>query len=537
LRVLRLGQGFCGELDDMIQEIKKIIQKDIPSGIELELQASDKPEFGDYFTNVAFQLVPMMKKSPFEIAKELAQKFSGHPEFSKVEAIAPGFINFHLAPEFLQNEVKTILKTKKKYGVNKVSPALKINLEFVSANPTGPLTMANGRGGFYGDVLGNVLEKVGHKVTKEYYVNDAGNQVRLLGESILAVAGHPSAGGPAAGNHYKGVYIKTLEKKLKPKNGVDPETLGKKAAVILLKEIRASLKKAGINHKVWFSEDKNLHKKKELDKVLAALRVKNRTEKKDGAEWLGDNVLIKSDGNSTYFLADLAYHYDKFIKRKFDVAIDIWGADHHGYIARMKNGVEALGIDSKKLQILITQLVRLIKDGQEVKMSKRTGEFITLDELIREVGKDAARFFFLMHSLDTHMDFDMGLAKEKSQKNPVFYVQYAYVRVINILAKSGKRKTKKINFDLLKSESEQKLIREMVRLPDVIAQTAKDYQVNRLTTYTTELARAFHNFYEKERVVGVGEELEAARVGLMNALKIVLENVFDLMEISTPKKM
>lgn len=517
----------------MIGEIKKIIQNDIPTGIELELQASDKPEFGDYFTNVAFRLTPVLKKPPMEIAKELAIQFSSHPEFSQVEAVAPGFINFRLAPAFIQKELSIILKAKKKYGASKVSKPLRINLEFVSANPTGPLTMANGRGGFYGEVLGNVLEKAGHKVTKEYYVNDAGNQVRLLGESILAAAGHA----PSAENHYQGAYIKTLAKKLKPKKGMVADALGKKAAAILLKEIRISLKKSGIVHQIWFSEDTNLHKKKELQKVLEMLRAKNSTEKKEGAEWLGDNVLIKSDGNPTYFLADLAYHYDKLIKRKFDIAIDIWGADHHGYIARMKKGVEALGIDSKKLQILITQLVRLIKDGQEVKMSKRTGEFVTLDELIKEVGKDVARFFFLMHSLDTHMDFDLGLAKERSQKNPVFYAQYAYVRIINILAKSHKLTAKKINFDVLKTESEQKLIKEMVRYPDIISQTAKDYQVHRLTTYARELAGAFHNFYEKERVVGAGEELENARIGLLNALKIVLENLFDTIGISKPKKM
>ena len=304
-----------------------------------------------------------------------------------------------------------------------------------------------------------------------------------------------------------------------------------------MKEIQASLKKSGIIHKIWFSEDKNLHKKQELQKTLVMLRGKNKTEKKDGAEWLGDNVLIKSDGQPTYFLADLAYHYDKFVKRKFDLAIDIWGADHHGYIARMKNGVEALGMDPKKLQILITQLVRLIKDGQEVKMSKRTGEFITLDELIQEVGKDVTQFFFLMHSLDTHMDFDLGLAKEHSQKNPVFYVQYAYVRVVNILAKSHKPTAKKVNFDLLKSDSEQKLIKEMAKFRDIILQTAKDYQVNRLTTYVTELARAFHNFYEKERVIDAEPETAQARLALVSATKIALENLFSILGISKPKKM
>lgn len=528
----------------MISDIKKLIQEAVPAGTAIEISPSDKAEFGHYSTNVAFKLVPVMKKAPFEIAKDLAGKLSDQDMFSRVEAMAPGFVNFWIAPDALQSGVKDILKKKKSFGRAKASKSKKINLEYVSANPTGPLTMANGRGGFYGDALARVLESVGHKVTREYYVNDAGNQVILLGLSILnksapekvkeILAKHPMADKAVL---YMGSYVDNLVNLLGAGRlrEEDPLRLGQRAARQLLRDIKGSLKKAGIRHDNWFSEDMNLHKKGELAKTLEFLKKKGVIEEKDGATWLGDGVLVKSDGNPTYFLADLAYHYDKLVKRKFNLAIDIWGADHHGYAQRMKKGVEALGLSGDKLEILITQLVRLIRDGKEVRMSKRKGEFVTMDDLIDEVGADAARFFFLMHSLDTHMDFDLDLAKEKSNKNPVFYAQYAYVRALNIL-KKGKLGIK-ADFSLLKSDSEVRLMLELLKFPDLLAQTAEDYQVHHLTKYAGDIARALHNFYEKERVVGVEKNLEQSRLALVSATKIVLENLFDILGISKPKKM
>ncbi len=536
----------------MIESIKSKLKNIIREGTEINVNPSEKEEFGHYSTNVAFKLASSEKRPPFEIAKELAAELSESADFEKVEAAPPGFVNFWLKPEALHEELKEIIKKKKSFGRSNVpgrtgkGQVSKVNLEFVSANPTGPLTMANGRGGFYGDVLANILENVGHKVTREYYVNDAGNQVFLLGLSILnkvapekveqILAKHPLADKAVL---YMGAYIDALAGALGAGRlrEEDPLKIGKRATRQLLRDIKASLKKAGIKFDVWFSEDKNLHRKGELKKTLNFLKKKGGVEEKDGATWLGDGVLVKSDGNPTYFLADLAYHYDKFIKRKFDVAIDIWGADHHGYKGRMEKGVEALGISPERLKILIAQLVRLVSGGKEVRMSKRKGEFITMDELLEEVGVDAARFFFLMHSLDTHMDFDLDLAKERSQKNPVYYAQYAYVRAINILKRANPQPTI-YNLQLLTSDSEIKLMLELVKLPDILAQTAEDYQVHRLTKYATELAKAFHNFYEKERVVGIGDkELEKARLALVSAAKIVLENLFTILGISKPKKM
>ncbi len=526
----------------MIEEIKSQIRKYVKEGVEIDISESEKDEFGHYSTNVAFKLAPILKKKPMEIADDLAGKLTQNKEFKKVEATPPGFINFWLSPEVLYNEMKDILAKKESFGKFRTQRPLKANVEFVSANPTGPLTMANGRGGFYGDVLANVLEKAGHKVTREFFINDAGHQIKVLGESILAAAGKIKP----QPDHYKGDYIKKLAKQIRPAAGKDALKLGQQAAKILINQIKISLGKSNIKFDVWYSEDKNLRQRHAIQKSLGLLEQKNRINYKDNATWLNDAVLIKSDGEPTYLLADLAYHYDKILKRKSDLAIDIWGADHHGHVAPLQNGLKALGIDPEKLKVIITQMVRLISKGKEVKISKRGGEFITLEELIKEVGPDAARFFFLMHSANTHMDFDLDLAKERSQKNPVYYTQYALVRAQSILRKSKFQNSnyKQIpkskfqnNLNLLTSDSEIELMLELVKLPDVLAQTAEDYQVNRLTRYALELARAFHNFYEKEKVIGAGAGLEQARLALVSATKIVLENLFDVLGISKPRKM
>ncbi len=515
----------------MIELIKTKLKQVIKKDIEIDVMPVEKEEFGHYSTNAAFKLGP----TSLEIAKELAEKLQGTSDmFLKVEAMAPGFINFWLTPEVLQKEVAAILKQKKPQAASYKLQAKKINLEFISANPTGPLTMANGRGGFYGDVLANVLEKAGYKVNREFFINDAGHQIKVLGESILAANGKIKS----KPEHYKGDYIKKIASRFKRQaSSYNSEKIGKMAAKVLLNEIKSSLGKSKIKFDVWYSEDKNLRQKHAIQKTLGLLEQKNRINYKDNATWINSSVLVKSDGEPTYLLADLAYHYDKILKRKFDLAIDIWGADHHGHVAPLQNGLKALGIDPEKLKVIITQMVRLVSKGKEVKISKRGGEFITLDELIKEVGPDAARFFFLMHSANTHMDFDLDLAKERSQKNPVYYTQYAYVRAKNILEKSRIKNQELKNVNLLKSDSEIKLMLELVKLPDVLTETARDYQVHRLTKYALELARAFHNFYEKERVVGSGGDLEKSRLALVSATKIVLENLFDALGISKPQKM
>lgn len=488
---------------------------------EFSAEVPENPEHGDYATSIAMVLAKTLKKNPMEIASVIAGAFSiQHSAFS-IKVAPPGFINFWLSEGVLQKEFAEILKKKEKYGAGKKKKE-KINIEFVSANPTGPLTMANGRGGFYGDVLANTLEKAGYKVTREYYINDAGNQVRLLYESILVAEGKT----PEKEEYYKGEYIKDLVGKS-----------SEKAVDILMGGIKKSLAKAGIRFDKWFSEKKQLREKNELKKTLYFLEKKGLLEKRDGAIWLGDGVLVKSDSEPTYFLSDLAYHHDKFIKRKFDIAINIWGADHHGYVERMKKGVGALGVDPSRLRIIIMQLVRLMKGGQEVRMSKRAGEFVTLDELIDEVGLDAARYFFLEKSPDTHMDFNLDLAKERSVKNPVYYIQYAHARISSIFRKAKSYKLQATSFKLLKEKEELGLIKKLIQFPEVVEDTANDYQVHRLTRYAYELARSFHNFYEKQRVITENKELTVARLALVKATQIVLKSALGLLGISAPKRM
>jgi len=495
---------------------------------------------GEYSTNIALILAKMARKNPTEIAEILANRTSDKI-FEKVEA-ANGFINFFVSEDYLRNRVKEILKQKDKFGNLIIKRKQKINVEFISANPTGPLTLGNGRGGFCGDALANVLAKAGYKVVREYYLNDRGEQIIKLGHSVL---GDEQA-------VYKGKYIDDLRKKLLQGRALQysVEEVGEKAAEIILdKMIKPTVKRMGISFDVWFSE-KSLYVKKEVDKEISELKKKELVYNKDGAVWFKskkfgddkDRVLVKTDGEKAYFASDIAYLKNK-IKRGFDVLIMFVGADHYGYVVRMKALAEALGFDKDNLKIVVMQMVRLMKDGQEVKMSKRSGIYVTLDELIDEVGLDIARYFFLTRSPNTHLNFDLDLAKEQSEKNPVFYIQYAYARIHSILAKSkiknqkSKIQIKSQNLKLLKEPSELNLIKQLIKLPEVVEDTERDYQVQRLPQYATDLATAFHHFYRDCRVISEDKKLSEARLSLILAAKIVLKNTLDLMGISAPEKM
>ncbi len=504
------------------------------------VEIPENREHGDYTTNVAFVLSKILKKSPQETAVNFANELEKQKisDFSKVEA-KNGFVNFFLSPECLQHQLKDILKQKNKYGFSKAGAGKKINIDFISANPTGPLTMGNGRGGFYGDVLANILGAQGYKITREYYINDRGEQILALGRSIKLAQALISE--TIDGNLYKGEYIKELAKQIDKNLSVGEA--GQKAAELILKTyIKPIIKMAGVKFDNWFSE-KTLYTKGGYEKIMADLMRKNLVYEKDGATWLkttefGDNddrVLIKTNGEETYFTSDILYHIDKIKVRKFDKVIDIWGADHHGYAPRLKAAIRALGIPEGNLEIIITQLVRLVKDGKEMKISKRAGNFITLGELIDKVGFDAARFFFLMYSPDTHMDFDVGLAKERSQKNPVYYVQYAHARISSILRKAKAAGGK--NLELLREKEELGLIKKLAEFPELLSDISKNYEVHWLPRYALELAREFHNFYEKYRVITEDKNLTSARLNLVTAIKIVLANALNLMGIKAPDKM
>lgn len=511
--------------------------------------------FGNYSSAIAIEIA--VRKSAPGDQKKIADKIKEKIEsynldlklFSRIEvAEKPVLINFFSSKEYLQGETFKILEQKEGYGkkeLMKIGNNQKINVEFISANPTGPLTLGNGRGGFCGDVLTNILNKAGFKAKKEYYINDTGEQIRKLGHSII---GDSQA-------VYKGKYIDELKKKIK---GKDPEKVGKKAAKMILNSellgkewgIKKTIKEMGISFDKWFSEE-SLYKNKEVDKILDYLKIKGLTFEKEEALWFKstqsgddkDRVLVKSNGERTYIASDIAYLKNKF-ERKFEKLIFFWGADHYGYVNRIKAAAEALGYKKEQIDIIIMQMVSIIWSGQNLRMSKREGVYKTIQELIESLGLDVVRFFFLTRSPDSQLIFDLDLAKEKSEKNPVYYVQYAHARICSILKKikassSIKTSEYKQSLNNLKNPREMYLMDRLTRLLEVIEDTANDYQIQRVPQYAIDLATAFHEFYADKdcRVISRNEELKKARLSLILATKIVLKNTLDLMGISAPEKM
>jgi len=533
-----LRQEIRELIRDAIEQAKE--EKLLP-GFELPeilVERTGDEKFGDYSTNIAMKIAGLVKKSPTEAAENIKNQISNIKNniFEKVEIASPGFINFFVPERHLQKMAVKILEEKENFGGLNIGKGKKVQVEFISANPTGPLTVGNSRGGVIGDVLSNVLAKDGWQVTREYYFNDAGGQIDVLGHSVLKddLA------------EYKGEYIDKLYEEL---DSGDYREIGKKAAKVLIEKIKETTQKMGINFDVWFAEDRDLREKGKVNEIIAWLKEKDLAYEKEGALWFKstaygddkDRVLVRSNGEPTYFAVDCAYHKNKFADRKFDKVINIWGADHHGDMSRVKGFVKALGYE-EKFDILIHQFVRVLKDGKEVKMSKRAGNYVAVEDLLEEVGKDVYRFFMLQYSADTHMDFNLDLAKEQSEKNPVYYVQYAFARMHSILAKckvqSSKFKVADQNLKLLNHEAELKLIKQLVRLPEIIEDTAKDYQVQRLPQYALDLVRAFHKFYEDCRVIDKKDsDLTQARLALVEATRIVLKNTLDLMGISAPESM
>lgn len=525
-------------------EIKKIIQKAIKKAFpEVEMPAFEveytNEKFGDFSTNAAMIFKKRAGETPEKIAQKIIQiiRASDNQIIREIEFIN-GFINFRLTLPFWQEKILEILKSDKKYAQSDLGKDLKVNIEFISANPTGPLTLGNGRGGYAGDVLARVFEIYDAQVEREYYINDCGAQIKSLGHSILKDAQAV----------YRGFYIDEIAPKIKSRNA---DAAGFEAATLIMEEyIKKTIEKMGIKFDRWFSQ-KRLFDDGRVSQMIAKLKEKGLCYKKDGALWLKtteyqddkDRVLVTAEGEHTYFASDIAYHFDK-IQRGYDLLVDFWGADHHGYIKRMQAATEILRQEEKwngKLEILICQLVRLVSKGKEIRMSKRQGTYVTLDELIDEVGADATRFFFLKSALNTHLDFDLDLARARSEKNPVYYVQYAHARIHSILAKTKnqKPKTKMINqnLKLLKHPAEIDLIKELTKLPDLVLEIVEDFEVQKLPFYAIELADAFHRFYEECPILKSEENLKSARLQLLKATQIVLKKTFDLMGISAPERM
>jgi len=512
---------------------------------EVKIEYPPKRKYGDYSTNLPLELAKEIKKKPLKIAQNISsQILKQKPNiFEKIDIKKPGFINFFLKESYLKKELKSTLEEGKDFGKVNVGKNKKTNVEFISANPTGPLHIGNGRGAFFGDVLANILSFAGFKVEREYYINDSkqSSQIKELGKTFLG-----------EGTAYKTPYLERLIKRIKSikqAKQLDESGAGRLLAKEILKDIKIFVrKKLKIKFDVWFSEE-GLFRKSRIKKVLDFLDRKGLTYEEEGALWLKtskiggikDEVLVRRTGEPTYFLSDIAYHKDK-IKRGYKKIIDIWGADHQGHVKRMGAAMKILGY-KKDFEALISQIVRL-RSGR--KLSKRKGEIIELDDLIKEVGLDVARYFYLSKSLSSQMEFDLALAKERSEKNPVFYIQYAYVRIESILKKSKVKSQKsKVNFDLLNHPSELNLIRELIKFPEIIEDTANDYQLQRLPEYGKNLASSFHRFYRDCRVLRsnstkedkLDEELSKTRLVLVLATRIVLKNLLSLMGISTPKKM
>ncbi len=529
---------------------------------EMTVEVPRERGFGDFSTNVAMQVSKQTKLPPRKTAELLLGEFDFTGTYiDRTEIAGPGFINFYLKKDWLYDCLKIIQEKKENYGEVDLGKGIKVNVEFVSANPTGPLHMGNARGGALGDCLASVLKKAGYDVTREFYINDAGNQIEKFGLSLEArylqlVLGEDKVSFPEDGYH--GEDIMDHAKAYFSQNGASladkPAEERRRALVdyalpINIQKIQDILSAYGIHYDVWFSE-KSLHESGAVKKTIDFLVENGYTVTRDDAIWLNgeklglekDEVLIRNNGIPTYMAADIAYHYNKLITRGFDWAIDLWGADHHGHVARMKAAITPFGLKKEQLEVVLFQLVRLFRNGELARMSKRTGKAIALGDLLEEVGKDAARFFFNLKSSGSHLDFDLDLAVKQSNENPVFYVQYAHARICSLIRKLGEegivgRPISEVDLTLLKEKEEEELMRKLSEYPEEVALSAKTLEPSRLTRYVMEVAASFHSFYNACRVKGEEKELMMARILLVDCTRIVIRNILELIRIDAPEKM
>lgn len=523
------------------------------------LEVPKEKTHGDLATNIAMQLSRVAKQNPRQIAERLIERLNKSKAYiAKVEIAGPGFINFFMDRSYLYDVVREVLAADADYGRVPIGVGKKVQVEFVSANPTGSLHLGHARGAAVGDALCHVLDFAGYDVTREYYINDAGNQVDNLAKSIEArylQALGQNAEMPEDG--YYGEDIKQFAQELKDREGdklaglTEAERRAYFKAYGLEKElakIKRDLTRFGVTFDEWYSET-SLYETGKIAPALAQLRENGHIFEQEGATWLRttpygddkDRVLIKNDGSYTYLTPDIAYHRTKY-ERGFDQMINIWGADHHGYIPRVKAAMAALGFEPDKLTVLIAQMVSLYQNGEKVKMSKRTGKAVTMEDLMDEVGVDAIRYFFTMRSNDSHLDFDMDLAISKSNENPVFYVQYAHARICSIFRQAEEQGVAvlphgDVDLSPLQTEAEFDLLRKMGELPAELAEAAAQYAPHRLIRYVYELASQFHSYYKAERVITDRPELTQARLALLAALRIVIRNVLGLVGVSAPASM
>ncbi len=523
--------------------LKKLDFKDI----SVEIDVPKQKDFGDYSTNIAMKLTKVLGKNPLEIANLIVENIN-NDNITKMEVKAPGFINFFVKKDYLVENIKKVLTEKDRYGSSNIGNGKKVNIEFVSANPTGILHLGNARGGAYGDSLARIMRFSGFDVTEEYYINDAGNQINNLGESLKSryyeVCGKDY---PLPDEGYHGKEIIEMAKNLYEEHqdsllDKDIEFYKTYATEKLIAKIIADLKEYRINYDVYTSE-KEIRNKYNLQNIIDILTKNGYTYERDGALWFKcssifdevDHVLVKEDKTLTYLVPDIAYHLDKY-NRGYDKMIDIFGTDHHGYVARLKSSVKALGNDPEKLEVKLLQLVRLIQDGDVVKMSKRTGKSVTLKELIDEVGINAARYYFVKSSLDTQMDFDLNLAKSKSNENPVYYVCYAYARISSILKENDFNEIP-AKMDALNDEDSYNVLEKVYAFPEVVKNAATKELPHLITNYVYDLANTFHNYYSRIRIITEDEEITKERILLIKSVRQTIKNALDLIGVIPPDKM
>ncbi|HAR6107059.1 arginine--tRNA ligase [Staphylococcus pseudintermedius] len=542
----------------LIQEIEKSIQQAniVESIPEIKIEIPKDTKNGDYATNIAMVLTKLAKRNPREIAQLIVDHLDTEAaHVKKIDIAGPGFINFYLDSSYLNAVIDQALELDTQFGRVAESKNKKILVEYVSANPTGDLHIGHARNAAVGDTLCNILDVAGYDVTREYYINDAGNQITNLAKSIEArYLQHLGQKAEMPADGYHGQDIKNIGADLAEKqpNLMDLsdderlKTFRQLGVDYEMAKLKQDLADFNIHFDNWFSET-SLYEKGEIKAVLERMKENGYTYEQDGATWLRttdfkddkDRVLIKKDGTYTYFLPDIAYHYDKF-QRGNDNLINLFGADHHGYINRLRASLETFGVDSDRLEIQIMQMVRLMQDGEEVKMSKRTGNAITLREIMDEVGIDAARYFLTMRSADTHFDFDMALAKEQSQDNPVYYAQYAHARICSILRQAeaqGYQVEKGADYQTITNDKAIELLKKVAEFEPMIEGAAEARAPHRVTNYIQDLAAHFHKFYNAEKVLTEDQAKTKAHLALIDAVRITLRNALQLVGVTAPEQM
>ncbi|WP_096185915.1 arginine--tRNA ligase [Evansella halocellulosilytica] len=554
-QVEKLKEQLKQEITAAVLKAGLAAEEEIPNVV---IESPKEKEHGDYATNMAMQLARVAKKAPRMIAEDIANHFDKEKaNVEKLDIAGPGFINFFMKQDYLSDVVSAVLNQGEDYGNVNVGQGKRIQVEFVSANPTGTLHLGHARGAAVGDSLCNILEKAGFEVAREYYINDAGNQIENLALSLEARY-YQELGEemdmPEDGYHGQDIIefakeiVETYGDRFKDNDREERLSFfreyGLKRELDKLKEDLASFRVSFDN---WYSEV-SLYSSGKVEEALEVLKNSGKTYEQDGALWFKsteygddkDRVLIKGDGSYTYLTPDISYHQDKFA-RGFEELINIWGADHHGYIPRMKAAIQALGFDKNQLDVQIIQMVNLFENGERVKMSKRTGKAVTMRDLMEEVGTDATRYFFAMRAADTHLDFDMGLAKSQSNENPVYYVQYAHARICSMLRQAkelGFTVGTEADFDRLTGDKELELIKKVGEYPEAVADAANKRTPHRMTNYIHELAQTMHSFYNAEKVINENDvEQTKARLGLMEAVRLTIANALKLVGVHAPEKM